>query len=298
VTQSGDWEGKMPHKKSRALVLAPKLANLQMSEGVKSLITRMTGPEADRPTINQVLADPWLAREQNTEALPDTVLEGLLTLAQDKTVNGAAGDYFVQEVGTEGTHIIERAKIPTAYDVENPIVIANLTEKEKLSMPKWEVAQQEAMVLYRAKKERTMVVVNASTIEALKANWPALRCSVANGDCVVENAESMPSNDEVYGFVHAKVEAKDPNFQVQTYRKLGVFAREMTQSSRKGLVLKHTESVLIDGPAIFAYRSGRDAELAHEYLKIVPGDAFVYRPDKGRVHTMEKAAVEMNFRVV
>ena len=50
--------------------------------------------------------------------------------------------------------------------------------------------------------------------------------------------------------------------------------------------------------ALLVYRSGRDAELAHEYLKIVPGDAFVYRPDKGRVHTMEKAAVEMNFRVV
>jgi len=108
----------------------------------------------------------------------------------------------------------------------------------------------------------------------------------------------MPSNKDVYEFVHSMVDAKDPDFEMQTFAKRGVFGLEMTNDSRKGKVLLHTESDLTDVSEIFAYTSGRSAELAHEYLKIVAGDAFVYRPAKCRVHTMEKAAVLANFTVV
>jgi len=135
-----------------------------------------------------LLSDPWLANEQSTESLPDDVVKGLVQLGQDKTVTGRAGDYFVQEVGTEGTHIIERAKMPAAYDVENPVAIDSLTEEEKLAMPKWEIAQTAGMVLYRAKQQRTMVVVNDSAMKKNESQLehPSVLCEeweVRGGEC-------------------------------------------------------------------------------------------------------------------
>ena len=90
-----------------------------------------------------------------------------------------------------------------------------------------------------------MVVVKAGGIQALKANWPALRCSVKNEECVVENSESLPSNKDVYDFVHAKVEAKDKNFKLNTFHKKGVFGREMNNTNRNLALTLKTFKILL-----------------------------------------------------
>ena len=65
--------------------------------------------------------------------------------------------------------------------------------------------------------------------------------------------------------------------------------------------MQATENELGDGQEIFAYLSpwaGAKESMALDYLILVAGDALVYRPDKERVHTMEKAAVENNHTIV
>lgn len=63
----------------------------------------------------------------------------------------------------------------------------------------------------------------------------------------------------------------------------------------EGLKLSHTATMGDEG-MVFVYESPWSTEIAHQHLTIGAGDAFVYRPGVGggRLHTMEKLAVEKN----
>ena len=48
----------------------------------------------------------------------------------------------------------------------------------------------------------------------------------------MENAESIPSNKAVFEYVKAQVEAGDPDFKIQKYKKYGVFGFQMAEDKR------------------------------------------------------------------
>jgi len=290
--------GEMPAETSAKIEKAVDAAvkSKKMSEGAKDLILKMTAPEAERCTIKEALAHSWLRTAQSQAALPEDVLSGLLKLGQTKRVLCPAKDYFVFEVGTDGSHIIKEEKMPEIYNAEHPIEIADLSEEQKAKMPMWEKAQEHGMKFYPSKEERLLMVFNAAALDKIIASMGKdTRTSWKGEELNVENAESIPSNKAVFEYVKVQVEAGDPDFKIQKFKKYGVFGVQMAED--KNVSVSHTKTTPDCEGKVFVYTSPWSSERAHAHLHVQVGDAMVYREDRKRVHTMEKLAVKKNHEI-
>lgn len=166
-----------------------------------------------------------------------------------------------------------------------------------LQMPNWELAGNEDMMWYPATKTREFVLIDEATVDLLLAKFDKLKTSW-NGDSVeVENAADVPSNKEVFDFVTDLLNPETTSsvsLRINTFQKKGVFARQMTTDGSVMVAYTKTE----ERPAkVFVYKSPWETS-AHDTLMLCPGDALVYRPQKTRVHTMEKLAIENNFTLI
>jgi len=272
-----------------------------LETGFKKLILAMTAPQADRCTVKQALENPWLQTESNHQALPDSVVQGLLQMGQTTRLVVNKGDYFVREVGTEGTHQIEGKRMGDFYCLDKAVAVDNIQRDTymKEQLPNYKYAQAAGMAFYPSKEVRKLVVFNksglAKIIEGIskdvKYTWSS------GGELQVTNPESIPSNRATFDFVKTRIDAGDPDFKVQDFKKKGVFGKVMTEN--KKMEMAHTESVPDTENPVLVYTSPWAKEAAFQFLKLQAGDALVYREEKegvsARVHTMEKVAVEKNF---
>jgi len=288
--------GRMP-KDSSSAVKAQLRREKGFSPEVKDLIEKMTAPERTRFTFNEALLHPWLATQQSQTALPDEVLSGLLKLNQRQALVGKDGDYFVKEVGTQGSHIIPNHKFGISYK-PRAMPINQLSAGMKAKLPNWREAEQEGMVFYESKELRDLVVINEAALATLCGNWRDLHASWQRGSVEVEDASKIPSNRAVFDFIQSRIDAGDANFAVQKFKKLGVFGRQMTADET--VEVAKTEASQ-GGGQVFVYTSPWSTAVAHKHLQLQPGDALVYRAvhaEGPRVHTMEKAAIELNHECI
>jgi len=287
--------GKMPQHSSDKIEasVCEAAATFKMSEGAKDIILKLTAPEATRCTIKEALAHPWMRTTQSEEALQEGVLTDLLDLGQTKKVLCPARDFYVFEVGTDGSHIIKEKKMPAIYDTAQSIEIADLSEEQKAKMPNWEKAQENGMRFYPSKEERSLLIFDEKSLDKIIAALGKDTCASWQGDELhVENAKNVPSNKAVFDYVKDQVDAGDPDFKLQQYKKFGVYGCQMLRDTT--VKVSNTETKPNREHKVFVYKSPWSSERAHACLHVQDGDAMVYREEVTRVHTMEKEAVGCN----
>jgi len=317
------WTAEDAHRKLMKHLARSPTGRTMSAEGL-DLLTKIVVPEADRPTIHEVLEHPWFKKDlKQPENLSKVWSDfGENSLKGTESAQYHAGDWIAFSTGADSDYVLSQSKFDACYlQSEHPI--GQLTEMEKKNFPNWPIAQERGMSLFyrNPKCVQSFVQITDTMIDALHSRFPGhrahYRCNTKfpnrPGTCRVSG--DIPTNDEVVQFItertclqtqSGKLEfAAGAEWPVEQLLKTAVFAKKSaipgTMSSTRAL--HHHTSKGSGRVKAFAFDAYEDA-INIKMRFVVPGDYFklsCHQADKGtaalQVSVVGETSIELNHYV-